>query len=147
MITESQPSNQGANSLTNTLTGMMKSIANKPPVLDFGIINSDYSLTTNSFPKPIPKNQYNVCRSLLYNPKVPLTETFEDGKHIHSCGCHHCDWPAPSGAHVHQVKLPKKMYWVRPGQKVLVAWVANEAVVVDIIYSGEWLGKAEPPWE
>ena len=61
--------------------------------------------------------------------------------------CHHCDWPAPSGAHVHQVKLPKKMYWVRPGQKVLVAWVANEAVVVDIIYSGEWLGKAEPPWE
>lgn len=138
---EGQPQfNTGANQLTNTLTGMMKSISNKPPVLDFGVINSDYSLTTNSFPCPIPKGSYNVCRSLLYNPSVPLTETYNDGSHSHPDA-------SPPGTHTHKVKLPKKMYWLRPGNKVLVAWVQNEAVVIDRVYSGEWLGKSEPNWD
>lgn len=146
MITESQPSTSGANSLTNTLTGMMKSLGDKPAVIDIGIINSDYSLTTNGFSKPIPQDQYSVCRSLLYDPRVPLTETYKDGEHTHACGGP-CEWSSPSGAHVHQVKLPLKMRWLKPGDKVLVAWVQNEAIVIDIIYSAAWLGKSEPPWK
>ena len=62
---------------------MMKGIADQPPQVDFGIINSDYSITLNSFPKPVPKDEYSVCRHLLYDPKVPLTTTYEDGEHGH----------------------------------------------------------------
>lgn len=143
---ESPKFTHGANQLTNTLTGMMNQIADKPPTMDIGIINSDYSLTTNSFPCPIPKTQYSVCRSLLYNPKVPLTETYQDGAHVHSCGGP-CEWPSPSGAHVHEVKLPLKMRWLQPGDKVLVAIIQNEFVVIDIIYDAKWLGSREPKWK
>lgn len=130
----------GANSLTNMLAAMMRGIADKPPQLDFGIINSDYSLTTNSFPCPIPKEKYSVCRQLLYDPKVPLTETYVDGEHGHPDA-------SPPGLHFHEVRLPKKMYWVRPGQKVLVAIIQNEFIVIDIVYDAKWLGDREPPWE
>lgn len=134
--------NSGANQLTNTLMHMMTGIANEASKtqLDFGIINSDYSLTTNSFPCPIPKDHYNVCRQLLYDPSVPLTETYEDGSHRHPEA-------SPPGTHSHKVKLPPKMYHLRPGNKVLVAIVQNEFVVIDRIYDAKWLGVSEPTWD
>lgn len=39
------------------------------------------------------------------------------------------------GAHQHHVLVPEKMRSLKPGDRVLVAWVQNEAVVVDIIVS------------
>lgn len=133
--------NSGANQLTNTLKGMIGSIAGEKSKtqIDIGIIHSDYSLTTNSFPKPIPKNSYSVCRQLLYNPAVPLTETYVDGGHDH-------DSTVPFETHYHKVKLPPKMRWLKPGDKVLVAIVGNEFIVIDIIYNAQYLGKAEPSW-
>lgn len=128
----------GANALTNVLGSMMRGIADKPPQLDFGIINGDYSLMTNSFPRPIPKEEYSVCRTLLYDPEVPLTKTYVDGKHGHPDA-------SPPGLHWHYVELPKKMYHLRPGDKVLVAIIQNEFVVIDIIYNASWL-PGEPPW-
>ena len=134
--------NSGANSLTNTLTAMMKSIADKPPVLDFGKINSDYSLTLNSFPKPVPKSDYSVCRQLLYKPDdedVPLTLTYTDGDHDHYGA-------VPRESHFHKVILPKKMRWLKPNDKVLVAIVQNEFIVIDIVYDAKYLGVKEPNW-
>ena len=131
--------NSGTNQLTNTLTGMMKSIADKPPVLQFGIINSDYSLSINGYKCPIPKNEYSVCRSLLYNPAVPLTETYTDGGHTHYD-------VVPYETHKHQVKLPAKMRWLRPGDKVLVAIIGNEFVVIDMVFNAQYLGSGEPSW-
>ena len=135
-------SNFGANSLTNTLTHMMKSVAGEmtKPQLDFGIINADYSLTTNSFPKPVPVTDYSVCRQLLYDPSVPLTETYVDGVHDHY-------ERVPAEAHRHEVRLPMKMRKLRPGDKVLVAIIGNEFVVVDKIYDAKWLLFGEPPWD
>ena len=138
-MTEQPKFNQGANQLTNTLKHMIRGVSEQPPALDLGIINSDYSLTTNLFRQPIPKNEYNVCRQLLYDPSVPLTETYVDGSHGHPDA-------SPPGTHSHKVKLPKKMYWLRPGDKVLVAWVQNEAVIIDIVYNGSWAGSSEPAW-
>lgn len=129
----------GAGQLTNTLTDMMRSISAKPPAMDLGVINSDYSLTPNSLRRPIPKDAYNVCRQLLYDPSVPLTETYTDGEHGHPEA-------SPPGTHHHKVRLPKKMRWLKPGDKVLIAWVQNEAVVIDIVYSGKWVGSSEPNW-
>ena len=143
---EGQPKfTHGANQLTNTLTHMMKGIAEQPPQVDFGIINSDYSITLNSFPKPVPKDEYSVCRHLLYDPEVPLTTTYsnddrEDGEHDHPDA-------SPPGGHTHLVKLPPKMRWLQPGDKVLVAVVQNEFIVIDIVYDAKYLGENEPDWK
>ena len=153
--------NTGANSLTSTLKTMIRGVSDKGVVIDFGKINSDYSLTTNSFPEPIPKDSYNVCRSLLYHEDYPLTEdvagtpkklpkdtkiSIPDGAHMHNCGCHHCLWTL-DGQHYHWVELPKKMRRLKPGDKVLVACVANEAVVIDIVFNAKYLGTDdEPDW-
>ena len=131
--------NSGATALTNTLHSMIHSIADKPPTIDFGKINADYSLTTNTFPKPIPKNEYSVCRQLLYDPSVPLTETYVDGNHDHYGA-------VEREPHMHEVKLPKKMRWLKPGDKVLVAIIGNEFVVVDVVYNASYLGVKEPAW-
>lgn len=131
--------NSGATALANTMKKMIRGVSEQPPTVDIGIINSDYSLTTNRFPCPIPKEEYSVCRSLLYNPSVPLTKTYTDGTHSHPGA-------GEPGLHHHEVILPTKMHWVKPGQKVLVAIVQNEFIVVDIIYDGKWLGSSEPAW-
>lgn len=131
--------NSGATALTNTLHSMIHSIADRPPVLDFGKINADYSLTTNTFPKPIPKNEYSVCRQLLYDPNEPLTVTYIDGNHDHYGA-------VEREPHSHKVKLPLKMRWLRPGDKVLVAIIGNEFVVIDIVYNAQYLGVKEPAW-
>lgn len=41
------------------------------------------------------------------------------------------------GKHYHDVYLPDKMRWIKPGDRVLVAWVQNDAVVVDIILTAK----------
>lgn len=123
----------GASKLTATLVSMFDQKGDKPLVLDFGIILGDYSLKTNTFPLPIPKSDYSVCRAITYDPGVPLTQTYCDGAHGHpDVGF--------AGSHVHNVRLPEKMYWIRPGDKVLVAWVQDEACVIDIVFRGDVVG-------
>lgn len=132
----SKQGNPGINQLACVLQGHLMSIVGegaKDLVADFGVINADYSLTTNTFPRPIPRPEYNVCRSVTYNPAIPLTLTYCDGAHGHPDAGY-------GGAHVHQVLLPEKMYWIRPGDRVLVLWVQNEAVIVDIVYRGDRVG-------
>ena len=41
----------------------------------------------------------------------------------------------PEGAHQHHVLVPEKMRSLKPGDRVLVAGVQNEAVVIDIVVS------------
>lgn len=123
----------GANKLTAALASMIDKKGDKSLVLDFGIILGDYSLKTNTFPIPIPKSDYSVCRAITYDPGVPLTQTYCDGAHGHPDA-------GFAGSHVHNVRLPEKMYWIRPGDKVLVAWVQDEACVVDIVYRGDIVG-------
>ena len=123
----------GASKLTATFVSMIDQKGDKPLVLDFGIILGDYSLKTNTFPLPIPKNDYSVCRAITYDPGVPLTQTYCDGAHGHPDA-------GFAGSHVHNVRLPEKMYWIRPGDKVLVAWVQDEACVIDIVFRGDVVG-------
>ncbi len=134
----SEKGNPGVNKLTNVFNGMIEAKNDKPPVLDFGIINADYSLTTNSFRQPIPKDEYSVCRSVTYNPKIPLTETYDDGEHEHP------EATPPNSTHTHKVKLPEKMAWLTPGDEGLVAWINEEAVVIDIVYNAATIGEEEP---
>jgi len=117
---------QGISKLASVLSQRMKRENDSPLVLDFGEIQANGSLVTNTFPVPIPKGDYSVCRSVngytLATSESSWTGHLQNDKHIHG---------SPSGvpAHSHDVPMPK----VKPGDRVLVAWVQNEAVVVDII--------------
>lgn len=129
----SKEGNPGCNAFANAFKGMVgKKIGAQDVVAEYGKINGDYSLTVPSLGEenPIPKSEYNVCRQLTYNPAVPLTQTYNDGSHGHPDA-------SPPGTHVHDVKLPEKMYWIRPGDRVIVLWIDNEANVMDIIYKGD----------
>ncbi len=119
--------NPGINQLAGVLSQRMKSENESPLVLDFGEIQANGSLMTNTFPKPIPKGEYSVCRQLTLGAEgEEFAETKENGEHVHPN-------VEESGKHSHVVILPQKLRSAGVGDRVLVAWVQNEAVVVDII--------------
>ena len=116
-------------------------------ILDFGTIQQDMSLKTNTFSIPIPQKDYHVLRQItLGKTGSYLTSTISpgnkgDGTHSHgSSGAHggHTGGDGThthsnEGPHVHTVLVPEKMRSIKPGDRVLVAWVQSEAVVLDII--------------
>lgn len=118
--------NPGINKLARALDGKMKEYHDdltSDLKLDFGVIQNDWKLLTNSFPVPIPKKDYRVCRHLA---EIKLkTETATVPTH---------------GTHYHDVKLPE----LKKGDHVLVAWVRNDPVVIDVIVSAE---KLDGVWE
>lgn len=85
--------NPGTNKLANVLSQRMKEENESPLVIDFGSIQADASLVTNTFPVSIPKGDYTICRQLTLDSTGRIS----------------------------------------PGDRVLVAWVQNEAVVIDIV--------------
>lgn len=85
--------NAGVNRLARVLANRMKKEGSSPLVADFGKIQKDGSLLTNTFPVPIPKGDYSICQSLA----------------IRNAG------------------------GLQPGTSVLVSWVMDDAIVVDII--------------
>lgn len=119
--------------LANVMGTMVEKKTGSPLIADFGVIQGDYSLKTNTFGPPIPKGDYSVCRAVTYDPGVPLTQSYNDGAHSQPDAGY-------GGAHTHDIRLPEKMYWIRPGDRVLVIWVDNEAVVVDILYRSDRVG-------
>ncbi len=118
--------NPGVNKLANILSARMKKENDSSLVLDFGRIQENGSLLTNTFPCPIPTEDYSICRQLtLGGVGERLAEITGSGEHDgHSDG---------DGTHGHIIEIPEKMRSIRPGDRVLVAWVQNEAVVIDIV--------------
>lgn len=133
--------NPGVSKLGQVLQERMKACGASPLLLDFGAIQSDMSLLTNTYPIPIPKTDYTVCRQLTLGAVgAVLTTTANDGLHSHGPSGEHAQDSGTGahshtneGAHTHNVLIPEKMRKLKPGDRVLVAWVQNEAVVVDII--------------
>lgn len=117
-------SNPGTAKLANVLSRRMKSETSAPFCLDFGSIGPDFSLTTNTFPLPIPRKDYTLCRHV-----AGMAVTINGGEH----GGHENG----NGNHDHSILVPA----VKPGDRVLVAWVGTEAVVIDVILMAE-PGKA-----
>ncbi|NCC67076.1 MAG: hypothetical protein EOM14_02610 [Clostridia bacterium] len=133
--------NPGVNKLGLVLQERMKTCGESSLLLDFGAIQTDMSLLTNTFPIPIPKTDYTVCRQLTLGATgEALTATAVGGKHSHGPSGEHAQESGTGshshtdeGEHGHSVLIPEKMRKLKPGDRVLVAWVQNEAVVVDII--------------
>lgn len=155
--------NPGVNRLARAIQGRINQNRNADSalLLDFGIIQPDYSLLTNTYPIPIPKTDYMVCRQLTLGTAAGhLTYTVGaghpgdgththgssgehrhtdgshgphvsgDGSHTHTGGVHEHPDECP---HIHDVLIPDSMRELRPGDRVLVAWVQNDAVVVDLV--------------
>lgn len=91
----------GFNELALTIQKRIGEVSDAPLVLDFGRINGDGSLRTNSLPIDIPASDYLICENLF--PGQPCSY----------------GWVAPQR--------------ISPGSRVLVAWVGNDAVVIDRI--------------
>lgn len=156
----------GINNLGAVLKEQMEKQAVSPLFLDFGLIQDDYSLLTNTFPVPIPISDYTICRSVSWNPAKPMTMTWWADEAPNVSGWENEDWSdkgwhggekdlhnppvavpphehnnkgahdhslCAAGIHYHDVYLPDKMRWIKPGDRVLVAWVGVDAVVVDIV--------------
>lgn len=108
--------NSGANALAKVLTERMQKEGYSPLVIDFGEIQADGSLRTNTFPVSIPPGDYSVCKGI-------------SGFQLIVTGGAHEGHTEGNGNHNHDVSLPA----VAPGNRVIVAWVQNEAVVIDVI--------------
>ena len=122
--------NEGINRLARVMQKRMQTVNDTPPLLDFGRIREDGALVTNSFGLPIPRGEYLVCRSLtLGGVGTVLTRTMEDqGTH----GGHSDE--TNYGRHIHDVQVPPAMRGLQAGDAVLVAWVNESPVVIDIIH-------------
>ena len=132
----------GANKLANVLNSRINSKARKLQddlTIDFGIIQSDYSLLTNTYPVKIPNSDYLVCRQLtLGDTDDVLYKTGTKGEHYHDKGGHaqytgsgeHTHFGGP---HEHTTLIPEKMRKLKPGDRVLVAWVQSDPVVIDLV--------------
>lgn len=121
--------NPGTNKLAGVLASRMKQENTSPLVLDYGEILGNMSLKTNTFPVPIPKGQYSVCREVTnYNTTVTIdwwTENTSGGGGY-----------AEFASHNHEIKgtKPERVNnGLKPGDRVLVAWINNDACVIDVI--------------
>lgn len=109
------------NHLGQVLNERMGNVSDRPLTMDFGEIDSQYRLITNQFQQPIPKGDYSVCRHLCGGPGNNFnwrTQSDTDGN-----------------PHSHLTFPPK----LAPGDRVLVAWIGDEACVIDVVWSSDRL--------
>lgn len=104
----------GMSKLAGVLKGIAHGAQDTSLVLDFGVIQPNGSLLTNTYPIPIPKADYLVCRGLRRQSGSFTTSEAEADNHKHTGSVQ----TSPA---------------VKAGDRVLVAWVQNDAVVVDVI--------------
>ena len=111
----------GLSKLAGVINGLILRHKDTALLLDFGTIQDDLSLLTNTFPYPIKAKDYLVCRHLRKIPDDEIPSTMDA-----SVGDH--------GTHSHRYQ-PHEI--LRPNDRVLVAWVQNDAVVIDVIMEAE----------
>lgn len=108
--------NKGSYQLASVLSKQMKKQAEQPILVEFGVIDDDYNLKTDTFSELIPKTDYFVCRSLIMG---------ESGER----------WIETEGNDV--VPLPENLRKLKTGDRVLVFWIGADAVIVDIVFAAD----------
>ena len=117
--------------------------------------------------------QLGAADHILY--KTQYTGLVNSGEHLHGSNGEHPhghsgvhgghlpeeslhDHPDTEGAHthvaegqemqhVHDYLVGYKLRWLTPGDRVLVAWVGDDAVVIDIIYPAARVGREADSYE
>lgn len=88
---------------------------NKNPLLELGTIVGNYALSVQSLGNNIPKGEYMVGLHLTIGSLALKTKSEDE--------------------HTHAFTLPSQLRGLQVGDRVLVAWVGTEPVVVDIVVS------------
>ena len=115
----------GMSKFAGVIDNMIQKRKDTSLLLDYGVIQDDLSLITNTFPIPIPKKDYMCCRHLQAIPEKDRWTTEYAGTHTHPGG-----EGGSAGSHAHKFQP----HWVlKKGDRVLVAWVQNDPVVIDVI--------------
>ena len=104
-----------------------------PNTLELGVVNDNMSITPDNFRIPIPKGDYMVNLRLLGKPET------KEIAHTHSGGFHD-GHTGGDGSHVHtdgkhKHDLQPEYRGIQPGDRILIAWCGNEAVVIAIVVS------------
>lgn len=128
--------------LGNVLSDRMKRTASSavPTTLELGVINANLSLTTDSLKTPIPKGDYMVSLALTHKNYYTYNELNSSAKapHHHEGGTHEQFQGTGYHSHddgLHDHRVPSVFRQLEPKDRVLVAWIGNEPVVVDIVVS------------
>lgn len=103
-------SSRGIAQLAKVLDGRIGASGMSGQIFEFGTIQGNYSLKTDTFQHPIPADAYHVCRTLTIA---------RGGESICAAG----------------VPVSEKLKSLAPGDRVLVGWVGSEAVVIDVVVS------------
>lgn len=138
--------------LGETLAGRMKRTARAavPTTLELGIINDNLSLTVDSIGNQIPQADYMVALHLTHATYYSYNELYDTERtpsrkpHHHEGGTH--AQYSGSGYHTHDDGLhdhraPSVFRRLKPGDRVLVAWIGFEPVIVDIVVAGTTITK------
>lgn len=145
---------KGMQRLGATLTDRMKKTAKGavPFTLELGTININLSLTVDSIGTPIPQTEYMVSLHLTHETYYSYNERYDtDMKqtrdyHKHYQGTHGGHYGG-DGSHshttdgLHDHRAPSVFRRLKAGDRVLVAWVGYEPVVVDIVVDGTTITK------
>lgn len=130
--------------LGETLTGRMKksAAAAVPTTLELGTINGNLSLTVDSIGTPIPQADYMVDLRLTHDTYYSYTEmnSSRNAPHHHAGGTHG-GHDGGSGSHthddgLHDHRVPSVFRKLEPGDRVLVAWIGYQPVIVAIVVAG-----------
>lgn len=138
--------------LGDTLSDRMKKTAGAAfkTTLELGVIDGSLSLTTDSIKNPIPKGAYMVSLALTHENYFSYNEmnSSANAPHIHAGGKHD-GHESGDGEHTHDAdglhdhRAPSVFRNLRAGDRVLVAWVGHQPIVVDIVVSSNTITKNE----
>lgn len=130
--------------LGDGLSGRMKKTAQAsvPTTLELGIINGDMSLTVDSLSNTIPKGSYMVSLWLTHDTYFTYNELNSSTKkpHVHEHGEHE-GHESGTGEHIHNTdglhdhRVPSVFRGLKAGDRVLVAWVGHEPIVITVVTS------------
>lgn len=122
-------SNPGSSKLAEVLVGRIRKEGESPQVIDFGTITAGGGLQPDSFKAVIPNGSYTVLRHLkLGKSGEEMTVTKMDSEAGESEGDAQTIPP-----HEHSVPVPDGLQGMQAGDRVLLAWVQNEAVIIGIL--------------
>lgn len=134
--------------LGEMLAGRMKRTASAavPTTLELGTINGNLSLSVDSIGDPIPQADYMVSLHLTHNDyrTEETTHTHNGGSHEHGgCGFGggHSGGSHSHNGGSHDHRLPSTFRRLKAGDRVLVAWVGFEPVIIDIVVDGTTITK------
>lgn len=133
--------------LGDTLANQMKrsSDAAVPTTLELGTINGDMSLTVDSIGTSIPKQEYMIDLRLTHDTYYSYNElnSSANAPHVHSGSESAHTQAVGTGIHVHNSdglhdhRAPSVFRKLKAGDRVLVAWVGYEPIIVAIVVAGD----------